>query len=25
LMTHGGALVHPSFAPRTEEKKSHKG
>jgi H+-translocating NAD(P) transhydrogenase subunit alpha len=25
LVTHGGALVHPSFAPHTEEKKSHKG
>ena len=25
LMTHGGAIVHPSFVPHTEEKKSHKG
>ena len=25
LITHGGAIVHPSFAPHTEEKKSHKG
>ena len=25
LITHGGVIVHPSFAPHTEEKKSHKG
>jgi H+-translocating NAD(P) transhydrogenase subunit alpha len=25
LITHGGAIVHPSFAPHKEEKKSHKG
>ena len=25
LITHGGAIVHPNFAPHTEEKKSHKG
>ena len=25
LITHGGAIVHPSFVPHTEENKSHKG
>jgi H+-translocating NAD(P) transhydrogenase subunit alpha len=25
LMTHDGAVVHPHFLPRTQEKKSHKG
>jgi NAD(P) transhydrogenase subunit alpha len=25
LMTHGGAIVHPSFVPHTKENKSHKG
>lgn len=25
LITHGGVIVHPSFAPHTKEKKSHKG
>jgi NAD(P) transhydrogenase subunit alpha len=25
LITHGGVIVHPSFAPHTDEKKSHKG
>jgi NAD(P) transhydrogenase subunit alpha len=25
LITHGGAIVHPSFMPHAEEKKSHKG
>ncbi|MCX6121894.1 MAG: Re/Si-specific NAD(P)(+) transhydrogenase subunit alpha [Ignavibacteriales bacterium] len=25
LITHGGAIVHPTFAPHTEEKKSQKG
>ncbi|MGD1044316.1 MAG: Re/Si-specific NAD(P)(+) transhydrogenase subunit alpha [Bacteroidota bacterium] len=25
LITHGGAIVHPNFAPHTKEKKSHKG
>ncbi len=25
LITHGGAIVHPNFAPHIEEKKSHKG
>jgi len=25
LITHGGSIVHPSFAPPTKEKKSHKG
>jgi NAD(P) transhydrogenase subunit alpha len=25
LITHGGAIVHPNFAPHTEGKKSHKG
>jgi NAD(P) transhydrogenase subunit alpha len=25
LITHGGAVVHPIFAPSKKEKKSHKG